>query len=57
MTATKPVCISDLEEHARKHLPKQVYDYYASGGNDMVTLRDNQAAFDRCVAGQTLRRQ
>eukprot|EP01137_Pigoraptor_chileana_P032078 Opistho-2@20888 len=41
------VCIADMEAHARAHLPKSVYDYYASGANDGQTLRENSNAFQR----------
>ncbi|XP_028676524.2 hydroxyacid oxidase 1 [Erpetoichthys calabaricus] len=43
----KPVCVKDFEEHARRVLPKSVYDYYRSGADDQITLADNQAAFSR----------
>ncbi|KAG2467476.1 HAOX1 oxidase, partial [Polypterus senegalus] len=43
----RPVCVKDFEEHARRVLPKSVYDYYRSGADDQITLADNQAAFSR----------
>ncbi|NXU57145.1 HAOX1 oxidase, partial [Turnix velox] len=43
----KPVCIADFEEHAKKFLPKSVYDYYRSGADDQETLAENVAAFSR----------
>uniref|UniRef100_A0A8C4SNZ4 (S)-2-hydroxy-acid oxidase n=1 Tax=Erpetoichthys calabaricus TaxID=27687 RepID=A0A8C4SNZ4_ERPCA len=43
----KPVCVKDFEEHARRVLPKSIYDYYRSGADDQITLADNQAAFSR----------
>lgn len=31
-----------------KHsLPRNAHDYYASGSNDMITLRENRAAYAR----------
>lgn len=41
------VNLSEFEKLAREKLPKMVYDYYASGACDEVTLGDNRAAFDR----------
>ena len=41
------VNLLDLEEPARRALPRMAYDYYASGAADEITLRDNRAAFDR----------
>jgi len=41
------VNLLDLEEPARRVLPRMAYDYYASGAADEITLRDNRAAFDR----------
>jgi 4-hydroxymandelate oxidase len=42
-------CISlgELEACARKLLPQMAYDYYAGGANDEITLRENQAAYQR----------
>jgi (S)-2-hydroxy-acid oxidase len=37
--------VQDFAIEAKKKLDKQVYDYYASGANDMVTLRRNEEAF------------
>lgn len=42
--------IADVERYAAAHLPKQVYDYYASGADAMTTLRENTAAYGRCGA-------
>jgi 4-hydroxymandelate oxidase len=41
------VNLLDLEEPARRALPRMAYDYYASGAADELTVRDNRAAFDR----------
>ncbi|KAK1170708.1 hydroxyacid oxidase 1 [Acipenser oxyrinchus oxyrinchus] len=43
----KPVCLNDFEEHAKRILPKAVYDYYRSGADEQQTLADNVAAFSR----------
>ncbi len=37
----------DLERLALERLPPLARDYYASGADDELTLRDNRAAFDR----------
>ena len=47
MTATPNVCLDDFERHAARVLPKYAYDYYRSGADDQVTLRDNVEAFRR----------
>jgi 4-hydroxymandelate oxidase len=39
--------LEELEARARGVLPKVAYDYYASGANDEVTLRENRAAYER----------
>jgi 4-hydroxymandelate oxidase len=44
---TTPVNIFELEAIARERLPREAYDYYASGAQDEVTLRENRAAYDR----------
>jgi 4-hydroxymandelate oxidase len=41
------VNLDELEARARDLLPPMVYDYFAGGSGDEVTLRDNRAAFDR----------
>ena len=38
------VNVFDYEAAARKKLPKTAYDYYRSGANDEITLRENHAA-------------
>jgi 4-hydroxymandelate oxidase len=43
----EPINLFDFEAIARAKLPKMVYDYYASGAQDEITLRENRAAFDR----------
>ncbi|XP_032804380.1 2-Hydroxyacid oxidase 1 [Petromyzon marinus] len=47
MSLPAPVCLDDFEEAARAKLPRAVYDYYRSGADGEVTLRDNVAAFSR----------
>ena len=46
---SKPICISDFEKHARAFLPKNALDYYLSGANEEVTLRESNNAFKRYV--------
>jgi len=41
------VSVFDYESAARKILPKVAYDYYSSGANDEITLRENHAAYER----------
>ncbi len=41
------VNIRDFEQAAALRLPKDVFDYYAGGALDEVTLRENRAAYDR----------
>ncbi|XP_053143402.1 2-Hydroxyacid oxidase 1 isoform X1 [Hemicordylus capensis] len=43
----RPICLADFEQHAKKLLPKSVYDYYRSGADDQQTLAENVAAFSR----------
>src|SRR4051812_48397997 len=43
----EPINLLELETLARDCLTPLVYDYYASGANDEITLRENRAAFDR----------
>jgi len=42
-----PVNIAEYEKYAQNSLPKNAFDYYASGSNDMITLRENRDAFSR----------
>jgi len=41
------VSVFDYEAAAQKSLPKLAFDYYSSGANDEITLRDNHAAYER----------
>ena len=42
-----PINLLELEALAQSRLPKNAFDYYASGAHDEITLRDNRAAFER----------
>jgi 4-hydroxymandelate oxidase len=42
-----PINLFELEAIAREKLSGESYDYYASGAQDEVTLRENRAAYDR----------
>ncbi|KAI6919226.1 FMN-dependent dehydrogenase [Hortaea werneckii] len=39
--------IADLRDHGSRKLPQMYRDYYNEGAMDLITLRDNEAAFDR----------
>ncbi|KAF2009727.1 FMN-dependent dehydrogenase [Aaosphaeria arxii CBS 175.79] len=39
--------IRDLKEHGSRKLPKLYEEYYNHGAMDMLSLRDNEAAYDR----------
>jgi isopentenyl diphosphate isomerase/L-lactate dehydrogenase-like FMN-dependent dehydrogenase len=41
------VNVFDYETAAQEKLPKTAYDYYRSGANDEITLRENHAAYER----------
>ncbi|MGE0790679.1 MAG: alpha-hydroxy acid oxidase [Sandaracinaceae bacterium] len=43
----EPINLVELEALAREVLPKNAFDYYASGAHDEITLAENRAAFDR----------
>jgi (S)-2-hydroxy-acid oxidase len=43
MASLKPVNVQDYAALAKKKLPRNAYDYYASGANDMITLAENKA--------------
>eukprot|EP01038_Epipyxis_sp_PR26KG_P009045 gene9045-12195_t len=42
-----PVNLAEYERYAKNVLPRNAHDYYASGANDMITLRENRAAYTR----------
>ncbi len=39
--------VAEYERYAKEHLPRNAHGYYASGSNDMITLRENRDAFAR----------
>ncbi len=43
----EPVNLLELEALARAALPRESFDYYASGAEDEATLRANRAAYER----------
>ncbi|HEU0076337.1 MAG TPA: alpha-hydroxy acid oxidase, partial [Longimicrobiaceae bacterium] len=43
--ATAPLNLPDVEAAARAKLPRMVYDYYAGGADDELTLRANRDAY------------
>ncbi|KAL2362123.1 hypothetical protein RJZ56_004983 [Blastomyces dermatitidis] len=44
-----PITTAELAILAQKKLPKQVWDYYASGADEENALRRNRSAFDRLL--------
>ena len=44
---SRVVCLDDFEKAAEEKIPKSALDYYKSGANDQVTLKDNTQAFKR----------
>jgi 4-hydroxymandelate oxidase len=40
-----PIHLAEFEECARDRLPQMVYDYYAGGAHDEVTLKANRSAY------------
>jgi (S)-2-hydroxy-acid oxidase len=47
MLGPLPVNLAEYERYAKSVLPRNAHDYYASGSNDMVTLRENRSAYSR----------
>jgi len=43
----EPLNLSEFETLARERLPQMVYDYYAGGAEDEVTVRENPRAWER----------
>lgn len=43
----EPCNIAEYERYAQYILPRNAWGYYASGSNDMITLRENREAFTR----------
>jgi 4-hydroxymandelate oxidase len=44
---TQPINLAEYELIARERLPQMVYDYYAGGAEDEVTVADNIAGWNR----------
>lgn len=42
-----PLNVAEYEKYAKDNLPRNAHGYYASGANDMITLRENREAFSR----------
>ena len=42
-----PVNVAEYERYAKDYMPRNAHGYYASGSNDMITLRENRDAFAR----------
>lgn len=42
-----PINLYEFEKFAHMTLPRNSLDYYASGSNDMITLKDNRNAYSR----------
>ncbi|KAJ1667495.1 Hydroxyacid oxidase 1 [Coemansia sp. RSA 1813] len=49
MTQQQFVSLDDFEKYAAQNLDRNALDYYRSGAQDMLTLGENQRAFDRIV--------
>jgi len=45
--STRPLNVADYQRRAKERLPQMVYDYYAGGARDEVTLHGNRSAYDR----------
>ncbi len=43
----KPINVHEYQRVAEEKLPQMVYDYYAGGAHDEITLKENRAAYDR----------
>ncbi len=39
--------LTEFEAYAKQTLTNNAHGYYSSGANDMITLRENRAAFSR----------
>lgn len=42
-----PITVAEITCIAKNNLPKQVWDYYASGADEEVAVERNKTAFDR----------
>ena len=49
MAGSTVVCLRDLEIWASQHLGKDIKDFYESGADEGITLKENIKAFKRCV--------
>ncbi len=49
MDTSKLLNLREFEPLAREKLSQMIFDYYASGANDDVTLNENQAAYQRIL--------
>ena len=47
LNVSKAYSIEDLRRAAERRLPRAVFDFFDGGAEDEVTLRDNQAAYQR----------
>src|SRR5579871_997840 len=47
VSSMEPLNLADFEGLARTKLPRPALDYYAGGAGDNVTLRENEAAFQK----------
>jgi 4-hydroxymandelate oxidase len=47
MTTQLPLNLMEYEPLAREKLSQMIFEYYAGGANDEITLRENQAAYQR----------
>jgi 4-hydroxymandelate oxidase len=45
--AAEPITLADFEPLAKRRMTHMAYEYVAGGAGDEITLRDNQAAYDR----------
>jgi isopentenyl diphosphate isomerase/L-lactate dehydrogenase-like FMN-dependent dehydrogenase len=45
--AATAINLLDYEQLARDKLPRMIFDYFAGGADDGITLRENSAAYDR----------
>jgi isopentenyl diphosphate isomerase/L-lactate dehydrogenase-like FMN-dependent dehydrogenase len=43
----QPINLLDYEQLARDKLSKMIYDYFAGGADNGITLRENNSAYDR----------
>ena len=46
-TGPAPLNVAEYERYAADTLSRNAHGYYASGSNDMITLRENRDAYSR----------